>query len=256
MTAHVTRRVAVVTGAARGIGAAVATRLASDGLDVAVVDLSASASEATVAAVEARGGRGLALAADVADESAVAAAIARIAEQLGPPIVLVNNAGIMRNSMMFKMSLDDWRAVLDVHLTGAFLMSRAVQQHMVAARYGRIVNVASIAVAGFVGQANYASAKAGLIGLTRTLALELGRYSVTVNAVAPGFTVTDMTRGVAAEVGTAFEDMEQAMVKRIPVGRPGHPDDIAHAVSFLADERSGFVSGQVLYVAGGPVGSP
>lgn len=246
----------MVTGAARGIGAAVATRLASDGFDVAVVDLSAPAGEATVAAVEAEGGRGLAVAADVADESAVAAAVGRIAEQLGPPTVLVNNAGIMRNSMMYKMTLADWRAVLDVHLTGAFLMSRAVQQHMVAARYGRIVNVASIAAAGFVGQANYASAKAGLIGLTRTLALEMGRYSVTVNAVAPGFTVTDMTRGVAAEVGSAFEDMERAMVERIPVGRPGHPDDIAHAVSFLADERSGFVSGQVLYVAGGPVGSP
>lgn len=247
-----TPRVAIVTGGARGIGAAIAARLAEDGHEVAVLDLDEAACTETVEAVEATGRRALAVGADVSDEAAVAAAVERIAGELGPPTVLVNNAGMIRDAMMFKMSVPDWDAVLGVHLRGAFLMSRATHAHMKAASWGRIVNLSSTAALGNVGQANYSAAKAGLQGFTKTLALELGRFNVTVNAVAPGFTVTAMTRSTAERVGVAFEQLQEDAIRNIPVGRVGHPADIAHAVAFFADERSGFVSGQVLYVAGGP----
>jgi 3-oxoacyl-[acyl-carrier protein] reductase len=244
---------AVVTGAARGIGAAIALRLAQDGHDVAVLDLDADACAATVAAVEGAGRRALAIGADVTDEAMAADAVEQVAAELGAPIVLVNNAGILRDSPIFRMELADWRTVLDVHLTGAFLMTRAAQRHMVEAGWGRIVNLSSIAAVGDRNRAHYSTAKAGLQGFTKSLALELGRFGVTVNAVAPGFTVTDMTRAVAERTGLSFEQMEADRVQHIPVGRAGAPEDIAQAVSFFADQRSGFVSGQVLYVAGGPV---
>ena len=182
------------------------------------------------------------------------AAVARIADELGPPAVLVNNAGVLRNGLAFKMTLDDWDTVVDVNLRSAFLMSREAQRHMTPHGWGRIVNLSSIAALGTVGQANYSAAKAGLQGLTKTLALELGRYGVTVNAVAPGFTVTEMTRALAERAGMAFEDLVAERVAEIPVDRAGRPEDVANAVAFFADERSGFVSGQVLYVAGGPQG--
>lgn len=247
-----TNRVAVVTGAARGIGAAVAVRLADDGLDVAVLDLDADACAETVAAVQAKGRNALAVGADVSDEASVVKAVAAIAENLGAPSVLVNNAGVIRDNMMFKMELSDWRTVMDVHLGGAFLMSRATQRFMTEAGWGRIVNMSSTSALGNRGQANYSAAKAGLQGFTKTLAIELGRYGVTVNAVAPGFVVTAMTHATAERMGVTFEQFEKAVVGQIPVGRAGQPEDIANAVSFFADERSGYVSGQVLYVAGGP----
>ena len=168
--------------------------------------------------------------------------------------MLVNNAGVLRNGLMFKMSVADWDVVLDVNLKAAFLMSREAQQHMTRAGWGRIVNLSSIAALGTLGQANYSAAKAGLQGLTKTMAIELGRYGVTVNVVAPGFTVTEMTRSMAERAGVSFEQVEQDMNRDIPVGRSGRPEDIAHAVSFFADERSGFITGQVLYAAGGPRG--
>lgn len=246
------QRVAIVTGGARGIGAAIAARLAADGLHVAVLDLDESACGDTVAAVTAAGRRAVAVGADVSDERAAAAAVERVAAELGPPLVLVNNAGVLRDGMLHRMSAASWDLVLNVNLRGAFLMCRAVIPYMRSAQWGRIVNLSSTAAVGQLGQANYSAAKAGVQGLTKSLAIELGPSQVTVNAVAPGFTVTDMTRAVAERLKVPFEEMEAEAVAGIPVGRAGRPEDVAHAVSWFADERSGFVSGQVLYVAGGP----
>jgi 3-oxoacyl-[acyl-carrier protein] reductase len=245
-------KAAIVTGAARGIGAGVARRLAGDGFAVAVVDLEEAVGKPVVGQIEAAGGRAIAIGADVADEAAVEAAVARVAEELGPPLVLVNNAGIIRDNLLFKMSAGDWDAVLNVHLRGAFLMSRAVQGHMTRAGWGRIVNLSSTSALGNRGQANYSAAKAGLQGFTKTLAIELGRFGVTVNAIAPGFIETAMTAATAARIGVDFAEFTKAAAAQIPVGRTGTPEDIAHVVAFFASEGAGFVSGQVLYVAGGP----
>ena len=245
-------RVAVVTGAARGIGAATAVRLASDGFAVAVVDLDEKAGADTVGRVESAGGRAVAVGADVADADAVRAATERVAAELGPPAVLVNNAGVIRDNLLFKMSDEDWDTVLAVHLRGAFLMSRAVQGYMTEARWGRIVNLSSTSALGNRGQANYAAAKAGMQGFTKTLAIELGPFGVTVNAIAPGFIATDMTAATAARMGVDFDVFQKAAAEQIPVRRVGRPEDIAHAISFLVSEGAGFVSGQVIYVAGGP----
>ncbi|WP_431958357.1 3-oxoacyl-ACP reductase FabG [Nocardia lijiangensis] len=247
-----TPRIAVVTGAARGIGAAVARRLAADGMAVAVLDLDEAAAKPVVEDIEAAGGRGLAIGADVADEAAVTAAVERVVAELGPPTVLVNNAGILRDNLLFKMTVDDWDAVMDVHLRGAFLCTRAVQRHMLDEGWGRIVSLSSTSALGNRGQANYAAAKAGLQGFTKTLALELGKFGVTANAVAPGFIETDMTAATAERMGVSFEDFKKVVIAQIPVARAGTPEDIAHTVSFLVSEGAGFVSGQVVYVAGGP----
>ncbi|NJP35106.1 3-oxoacyl-ACP reductase FabG [Micromonospora thermarum] len=245
-------RTAVVTGAARGIGAGVAKRLARDGFAVAVVDLNETACKPVVEEIEAGGGRALAVGADVADEQAVAAAVDRIAGEVGEPTVLVNNAGITRDNLLFKMTADDWDAVMNVHLRGSFLVTRAVQGYMTKAGWGRIVNLSSTSALGNRGQANYAAAKAGLQGFTKTLALELGKFGVTANAIAPGFIETEMTAATAARLGVPFDDFKKGAAAQIPVARTGTPEDIAHAVSFFVSEGAGFVSGQVLYVAGGP----
>jgi 3-oxoacyl-[acyl-carrier protein] reductase len=245
-------RVAIVTGAARGIGAAVAKRLAEDGFAVAVVDLNESSCADTVAAIEGAGGTALGVGADVSDAGAVAAAVQRVAEELGPPTVLINNAGITRDNLLFKMTDEDWDSVLGVHLRGAFLMSREVQRFQVEQGWGRIVNLSSTSALGNRGQANYSAAKAGMQGFTKTLAIELGKFGVTVNAIAPGFIETDMTAATAERVGVPFEDFKKAAAATIPVARVGTPADIAAVASFFVRDEASFVSGQVIYVAGGP----
>jgi 3-oxoacyl-[acyl-carrier protein] reductase len=245
-------RTAVVTGAARGIGAAVAQRLANDGYAVAVVDLDEIACTRVVESIEKAGGKAIAVGADVSDEEAVAAGVARVVEELGPPTILVNNAGVIRDNLLFRMTVADWNLVMDVHLRGSFLMTRAVQSHMLEQKFGRIVNMSSTSALGNRGQANYAAAKAGLQGFTKTLALELGKFGVTANAIAPGFIETEMTHETAERLGVPFEEFKTGAAAQIPVARVGQPEDIAHAVSFFVSEAAGFVSGQVLYVAGGP----
>jgi len=198
------------------------------------------------------GGRAIAVGADVTDEDAAIAAVERTADELGPVGVLINNAGIIRDNLIFRMSVADWDAVQNVHLRGAFLMTRAAQAQMTQARWGRIVNLSSTSALGNRGQANYAAAKAGLQGFTKTLALELGKFQITANAIAPGFIETDMTHATADRLGLDFGDWVEAAVRDIPVGRIGQPADIAAVASFLCSEEAGFVSGQVIYVAGGP----
>jgi 3-oxoacyl-[acyl-carrier protein] reductase len=247
-----TARVAIVTGAARGIGAATAARLAADGFAVAVIDLKEDDARGTVERIEAAGGRALAVGADVSDSAQVSAAVERIVAELGPPVVLINNAGVIRDNMLFKMTEDDWDTVMNVHLRGAFLMTKAVQAHMVEAGWGRIVNLSSTSALGNRGQANYSTAKAGLQGFTKTLAIELGKFGVTANAIAPGFIQTEMTKATAERMGIGFDDFIAFAAREIPVQRVGQPEDIAHLVSFFASEGAGFVSGQVVYAAGGP----
>jgi 3-oxoacyl-[acyl-carrier protein] reductase len=246
------QRVAIVTGAARGIGAAIAHRLAADGLAVAVLDLDEASTSATVEGILAAGGRAIGVGANVSVSADVEHAVERVTDELGAPTVLVNNAGILRDNLIFKMTEDDWDAVVAVHLRGAFLMTRAVQRHQVEADWGRIVSLSSTSALGNRGQANYAAVKAGIQGFTKTLALELGRYNVTANAIAPGFIATDMLRATADRLKVPFDQFLEGAAREIPVGRVGQPDDIAAAASFFCSEEAGFVSGQVLYVAGGP----
>ncbi|MER5972474.1 3-oxoacyl-ACP reductase FabG [Streptomyces sp. NPDC002055] len=247
------QRVAVVTGGARGIGQATAVRLAEEGRAVAVLDLDEAACKDTVEKITAAGGTALAVGCDVSDSAQVEAAVARVAEELGAPAIVVNNAGVLRDNLLFKMSDADWDTVISVHLRGAFLVTRACQKHMVDAGFGRVVNLSSSSALGNRGQVNYSAAKAGLQGFTKTLAIELGKFGITANAVAPGFIATDMTAATAARVGMGFEDFQAAAASQIPVQRVGTPDDIANAIAFFTGEQAGFVSGQVLYVAGGPL---
>ncbi len=245
-------RTAIVTGGARGIGAAIARRLSADGFNVAVLDLDEAGAKATAASIVESGGKAIGVAADVSDEDAVRAAVAQVAAELGPPVIVVNNAGVTRDNLIFKMTTTDWDTVMNVHLRGAFLVTKAAQSYMVEARYGRIVNVSSTSALGNRGQVNYSAAKAGLQGFTKALAFELGKFGVTANAVAPGFVETEMTKATAARMGVAFEDYIKRATDANPVGRVGQPEDIAHVVSFFVSEGAGYVSGQVIYAAGGP----
>ena len=245
-------RSAIVTGSARGIGAAIARRLSHDGFAVAILDLEESACIAVRDEIINSGGRAIAVGVDVSDEEAVERAVSRVATEIGGPSVLVNNAGITRDNLLFRMTTSDWDSVINVHLRGSFLMSRASQKYMTESGWGRIVNLSSTSALGNRGQANYSAAKAGLQGFTKTLAIELGKYGVTVNAIAPGFIETDMTADTAKRMGIDFEDFKKGAAKQIPVGRVGQPEDIAAMVSFFAGDDSSFVSGQVIYVAGGP----
>jgi 3-oxoacyl-[acyl-carrier protein] reductase len=245
-------KVALVTGAARGIGAATAVRLAELGAAVAVLDRAEADAAATVETIEATGGSAIAVGCDVSDAEAVDAAVRHVAETLSSVDVLVNNAGIIRDNLLFKMSTDDWDAVMSVHLRGSFLLARSAQAFMVEKRWGKIVNLSSTSALGSRGQANYAAAKAGLQGLTKTLAIELGPFNINVNAVAPGFIETEMTKATAERIGVDFEAMKDDAIPRIPLRRIGTPADVANVIGFLCTDESAYVSGQVLYVAGGP----
>jgi len=245
-------RVAIVTGAGQGIGAAVARKLADDGFAVGLLDLNEAAVKQGAEAIVSGGGKAIGVGLDVSDTEQVEAAVTRVAEELGAPTVLVNNAGITRDNLIFKMTDQDWDAVLGVHLRGSFLMTRATQKYMTQEKWGRIVNLSSTSALGNRGQVNYSAAKAGMQGFTKTLAIELGKFGVTANAIAPGFIATDMTAATAERLGVPFEDFKAAAAQQIPVQRVGTPDDIANTVSFLVSEGAGFVSGQVIYVAGGP----
>ncbi|UQX89991.1 3-oxoacyl-ACP reductase FabG [Jatrophihabitans telluris] len=249
--AGVQNRVAVVTGAAQGIGAAIAIRLAAAGAAVAVVDLAQDATADTVAAITSAGGSAIGVGADVSKSDQVQAAVERVAAELGGLDILVNNAGVLRDNLLFKMSEDDWDTVMNVHLKGAFLCSKAAQKYMVEAKYGRIINMSSTSALGNRGQSNYSTAKAGLQGLTKTLAIELGPFGVTANAIAPGFIETAMTKATAERVGTTIEQMREAVAGAVPVRRGGVPADIANTALFFAGEESGYVTGQVIYVDGG-----
>ena len=243
-------RVAFVTGASRGIGLATARRFAEEGASVRLTDVQGA--EEAAGALEAEGLEVSGARVDVTSRTEVEAAVGEAAETYGRLDILVNNAGVTRDNLVFKMTDEDWRTVMEVHLMGAFLCSQAAQRHMVEGGYGRIVNVSSTSALGNRGQANYAAAKAGIQGFTKTLAIELGRFGITVNAVAPGFVETEMTRAVATKMGVEFEDFVAERAKEIPVRRSGKPEDIAASILFFASEEAGFVSGQVLYAAGGP----
>ncbi|MYM19618.1 SDR family oxidoreductase [Brevibacterium sp. 5221] len=246
------QRTAIVTGGARGIGAAIAKKLAADGMSVAVLDIREDQTADVVGEIEQAGGRAVGIGADITDPAAVEAAVDRVASELGAPTVLVNNAGIIKDDMLFKMTLEEFNAVLNVHLSGNFLMTKACQKHMVEQKFGRIISMSSTSALGNRGQTNYSAAKAGIQGMTKTYAIELGKFGVTANAIAPGFIETDMTKATAERVGVPFEQFVEAAIKTIPVARSGKPEDIANTASFLASEGAGFVSGQVIYVAGGP----
>ncbi len=244
-------RVAVVTGAAQGIGAATARRLSEEGAVVVALDRNAEGANAVATAITADGGAASGLRCDVSSPTGVAAAVDAVAAEHGRIDVLVNNAGITRDNLLFKMDDDDWNSVLQVNLTSVFLMCRAVQKLMVAARYGRIVNLSSRSALGNRGQANYSAAKAGIQGLTATLAIELGAFNITVNAVAPGYVATPMTAATAERVGSTPEAHQQEVAQRTPLRRVGRPEEIASVVAFLASDDASYVSGQTLYINGG-----
>ena len=244
-------KVAIVTGGAQGIGAAIAQRLASEGAAVAVADLTAERGAETVETIVKDGGRATAYGADVSKTEDVRTLVAAVAAEFGKIDILVNNAGITRDNLLFKMTDEDWDSVINVNLRSAFLMSREVQKHFVAQKYGKIVSLSSRSALGNRGQANYAASKAGVMGLTATLAIELGPFGVNVNAVAPGYIATAMTDATARRIGLDPEELKKAAAAETPVRRVGEPEDIAAAVTFLAADESSFISGQTIQVNGG-----
>ena len=240
-------KTALITGGAKGIGAATAERIASEGATVVVADFDEATAKETASKIG-----GHAVRCDVTSRDDVEAAVAAAVEHGGSLDILVTCAGIIRDNLLFKMSDDDWGAVIDTHLKGTFLAARAAQAHMVEQKSGKIVLISSTSALGNRGQTNYSTAKAGLQGMTKTLAIELGPYNVNVNCVAPGFIATDMTRQTAERIGVPFEQFVEAVSKEVPLRRVGAPEDVAGTIAFLCSEDAAYVSGQVIYIAGGP----
>jgi len=245
------RRVAVITGAARGIGFGIAQRLASEGASVAVLDLDEAAQEAAGRLGLAEGARSVGIGCDVVDGAAAEAAVQRVVDELGGIHVLVNNAGITRDNLLFKMTEEDWDLVMNVHLKGVFNMTKAAQSRFVEQKYGKILNLSSVSALGNRGQANYSAAKMGIQGLTRTLGIELGPFGITANAIAPGFIATEMTDATARRLKMEPEELQRLNAEATPVRRVGQPEDIAAAAAFLCSDEASFITGQTLYVDGG-----
>jgi 3-oxoacyl-[acyl-carrier protein] reductase len=245
-------RIAVVTGAARGIGFGVATRFAEEGASVAILDLDeASAAESAAKLPLTEGATSVGIGCDVSDSAAAEAAVERVVAELGGIHVLVNNAGVTRDNLLFKMSDEDWDMVMNVHLRGAFLMTRAAQKHFVGQKYGKVLNLSSVSALGNRGQANYSAAKMGIQGFTRTLGIELGPFGVNANAIAPGFIATEMTDATARRLKMDPEQLRAMNAEHNPVRRIGHPEDIAAAAAFLCSDEASYITGQTLYVDGG-----
>ncbi|MDZ5660284.1 3-oxoacyl-ACP reductase FabG [Nocardioides sp. zg-1308] len=245
-------RVAVITGAARGIGFGIAQRFASEGASIAVLDLDEAAAQDAAARLETAGGAGaVGIGCDVVDSAAAEAAVQRVVDELGGIHVLVNNAGVTRDNLLFKMTEEDWDLVMNVHLKGVFNMTKSAQARFVEQRYGKILNLSSVSALGNRGQANYSAAKMGIQGLTRTLGIELGPYGITANAIAPGFIVTEMTDATARRLKMEPEELQRLNAEATPVRRVGQPEDIAAAAAFLCSDEAAFITGQTLYVDGG-----
>ena len=240
-------RVALITGGGRGIGAATAQLLASQGAKVAVSDLDEGPAKEVAGPIG-----GLAIACDVTKRDSVESMVERTVKELGRLDILVTCAGIIRDNLLYKMSDDDWDAVIDTHLKGTFLSTRAAQRYMVEQKYGKMVLLSSTSALGNRGQTNYSAAKAGLQGMARTLAIELGPFNINVNTVAPGFVETRMTRATAERMGIDYEAFKLGAASQTPLRRIGQPEDIANVIAFLCSDESGFVSGQTVYVRGGP----
>jgi 3-oxoacyl-[acyl-carrier protein] reductase len=245
-------RVAIVTGAARGIGFGIATRLAEEGASVAVLDLDeSSAAQAAGRLPSNDGAKAVGIGCDVSDGESVGVAVERAVAELGGVHVLVNNAGVTRDNLLFRMSDEDWDQVMGVHLRGAFLMTRAVQKHFVEQKYGKILCLSSVSALGNRGQANYSAAKMGIQGFVRTLGIELGPFGINANAIAPGFIATEMTDATAARLKLDVEEFRKLNAEANPVRRVGYPEDIAAAAAFLCSDEASYITGQTLYVDGG-----
>ncbi len=245
-------RVAVITGAGRGIGRAEALRLAEEGVRVVVVDLSRQDAEKTAGDIGKSGGTAWPYGVNVTQADQVRNMLEETVKRWGPIGILVNNAGITRDNLIYKMEEDEWDSVMNTHLKGSFICAQACQRYMVEERWGKIVNTSSTSALGNRGQANYSAAKAGLQGFTKTLAIELGPFHINVNAVAPGFIDTDMTRATAERLGLTADGFKAAAASQIPLRRVGVPEDVANVVAFLCSEQAAFISGEVIYVRGGP----
>jgi len=252
MTGRFDGRTALVTGGGRGIGAATARRFGTEGAAVVVSDVDREPAEAIAGQIRAAGGRALAVACDVTERAAVESLVEAAASQFGTVDLLVTCAGVIRDSLIHKMSEPDWDLVVDTHLRGTFLCAQAAQRLMVPQRFGKMVFLSSNSALGNRGQANYSAAKAGIQGMARTLAIELGPFNINVNTVAPGFVETRMTQAAAQRIGVDYEDLKKAAAERAALRRTGRPEDISGIIAFLCSQDASFVTGQTLYATGSP----